>query len=568
METTAERSKLGHSVSLSESGHAQKIDQNQNEASPTFVKESPLRIGTRLTKSASWFNSLSRRASRKTPLKKRSFAAFSGTNDSFTAPRPRLNKSDWDVRGSMTEDGVVSHLYGAGDDHPDTAPLLPHHQSLNASSRSTDCLDLDSTSFPDVSTLDLSQLDEGDLCGGGGGSTHLTVDNPALYYTIDSRRLASKHKKSMKERKLLNGVKAFNLEPERGLKYLQEFNFIQPTAESVAKFLFRQERLSKKQIGKYLGSHHEFNREVLGRFVECHEFTQLLLVQALRQFLWSFRLPGEAMQIDRVMDAFAQHYCSQNPYIFEEPDTCFILSFSIIMLNTALHNPNAKMKITVEQFVKQNKGINSGKDLPADMLEAIFRSIKEEPFKIPDETYDDLMYTFFSPEREGWLLKQGGSWKTWKRRWFVLNDRVLYYFQHTAENKPKGIIPLENVRVRALDDKDGKEWAFEVYSEMSQIIKGCKTDSSGAVVQGNHRQYRMSAASEEDRDQWIEAIQDSIRDNPFYKIIADKKAAIHRRSGNRLPLPTPTPAVVAAAAAAGGLFDTSSQSAKYDHEAD
>jgi Sec7-like guanine-nucleotide exchange factor len=57
-----------------------------------------------------------------------------------------------------------------------------------------------------------------------------------------------------------------------------------------------------------------------------------------------------------------------------EPDTCFILSFSIIMLNTALHNPNAKMKITADMFVKQNKGINSGKDLPADMLEAIFRS--------------------------------------------------------------------------------------------------------------------------------------------------------------------------------------------------
>ena len=120
----------------------------------------------------------------------------------------------------------------------------------------------------------------------------------------------------------------------------------------------------------------------------------------------SSRLPGEAMQIDRVMDAFAAHYCEQNPDIFEERDTCFILSFSIIMLNTALHNPNAKMKISDEQFIKQNKGMNSGKDFPPDMLEAIFRSIKEEPFKIPDETYDDLMYTFFSPEREGWLLKQ------------------------------------------------------------------------------------------------------------------------------------------------------------------
>ena len=39
-------------------------------------------------------------------------------------------------------------------------------------------------------------------------------------------------------------------------------------------------------------------------------------------------------------------------------------------------------------------------------------------------------------------------WKNWKRRWFVLNNRCLYYFQHTAENSPKGIIPLENVKVR------------------------------------------------------------------------------------------------------------------------
>ena len=138
------------------------------------------------------------------------------------------------------------------------------------------------------------------------------------------------------------------------------------------------------------------------KILQCIHFT------SGQTFYCSFfcRLPGEAMQIDRVMDCFAAHYCAQNPDIFEETDTCFILSFSIIMLNTALHNPNSKMKITSEQFIKQNKGINSGKDLAADMLDAIFRNIKEEPFKIPDENYDDLMYTFFSPEKEGWLLKQ------------------------------------------------------------------------------------------------------------------------------------------------------------------
>ena len=34
----------------------------------------------------------------------------------------------------------------------------------------------------------------------------------------------------------------------------------------------------------------------------------------------------------------------------------------------------------------------------------------------------------------------------------------------TAENVPKGIIPLENVRVRSVEDRDGKQFVFEIYS--------------------------------------------------------------------------------------------------------
>ena len=77
------------------------------------------------------------------------------------------------------------------------------------------------------------------------------------------------------------------------------------------------------------------------------------------------------------MEAFAKHYCHQNPNLFDETDTCYILSFSIIMLNTTLHNPNVKKKISMEQFVSQNRGINSGKDLPKDILELIYKNIKE-----------------------------------------------------------------------------------------------------------------------------------------------------------------------------------------------
>ena len=45
-------------------------------------------------------------------------------------------------------------------------------------------------------------------------------------------------------------MKQFNLEPSRGLKYLEEAAFVTDDPESVAKFLFRQERLSKRQIGE------------------------------------------------------------------------------------------------------------------------------------------------------------------------------------------------------------------------------------------------------------------------------------------------------------------------------
>lgn len=49
-------------------------------------------------------------------------------------------------------------------------------------------------------------------------------------------------------------------------------------------------------------------------------------------------------------------------------DTCYVLSFSIIMLNTSLHNPNVREKPSVESFIKMNNGINEGGDLPQDLL--------------------------------------------------------------------------------------------------------------------------------------------------------------------------------------------------------
>lgn len=49
-------------------------------------------------------------------------------------------------------------------------------------------------------------------------------------------------------------------------------------------------------------------------------------------------------------------------------DTCYVLSFAIIMLNTSLHNPSVKDKPSVEQFIQMNRGINNGGNLPRELL--------------------------------------------------------------------------------------------------------------------------------------------------------------------------------------------------------
>jgi len=309
-----------------------------------------------------------------------------------------------------------------------------------------------------------------------------------------------------KQKNLAMGKKKFNMESKKGIQFLISHNLVAETPEEVAQFLYKEEGLNKTAIGDYLGEKNDFNEAVLKAFVELHDFTDLILVQALRQFLWSFRLPGEAQKIDRMMETFAQRYCQLNPDIFTNSDTCYVLSFAIIMLNTSLHNPSVKDKPSVEQFITMNRGINDGENLPRELLVSLFDSIKTEPFKIPEDDGNDLMHTFFNPDKEGWLWKQGGRYKSWKRRWFILNDNCLYYFEFTTDKEPRGIIPLENISIRDVTDRS-KQHCFELFCSGNEVIKACKTDSDGKVVEGKHTVYRMSASTEEEKDDWIKCIQ-------------------------------------------------------------
>jgi len=88
------------------------------------------------------------------------------------------------------------------------------------------------------------------------------------------------------------------------------------------------------------------------------------------------------------MEKFAECFTSQNEGVFQSADTAFILAFSVIMLQTDLHNPNIKpeKKMTVEMFIRNNKGISvDGGDLPDDLLEGIYKRILAQPFTLKED---------------------------------------------------------------------------------------------------------------------------------------------------------------------------------------
>jgi cytohesin len=137
-----------------------------------------------------------------------------------------------------------------------------------------------------------------------------------------------------------------------------------------------------------------------------HDFDQQTFDQALRAYLWSFRLPGESQKIDRMMETFAIRFCECNPGLFHHTDGGYVLAFATIMLNTSLHNPSVAHKPSLQEFVSMNRGIDDGHDVPRELLEELYHSIAASPFKIPDDD-DGLSLLFFNPEKEGYLRKEG-----------------------------------------------------------------------------------------------------------------------------------------------------------------
>lgn len=191
-----------------------------------------------------------------------------------------------------------------------------------------------------------------------------------------------------KKRIIVKGTSKFNEKPKLGLGYLEAQGIISdannPT--EVAKFLKGTSRVSKSVLGDYLSK--KGNEAILKAFLDLFDFSGKRVDEALRVLLEAFRLPGEAPLIASIVECFSEKYCADDtPNDVANKDAVFILSYAIIILNTDQHNPNLKSakRMTFEDFSRNLRGTNDGKDFAVEFLQAIFNSIKSNEIILPDE---------------------------------------------------------------------------------------------------------------------------------------------------------------------------------------
>ncbi|GKV06913.1 hypothetical protein SLEP1_g18731 [Rubroshorea leprosula] len=192
--------------------------------------------------------------------------------------------------------------------------------------------------------------------------------------TLEQRRAYKKE--------LQKGIALFNRKPSRGIEFLINTKKVGGSPEEVATFLKNTTGLNETMIGDYLGEREEFALRVMHAYVDSFNFKSMDFGESIRFFLRGFRLPGEAQKIDRIMEKFAERYCKCNPNSFTSADTAYVLAYSVIMLNTDAHNSMVKDKMTKSDFIRNNRGIDDGKDLPEEYLSALYDQIVKNEIKM------------------------------------------------------------------------------------------------------------------------------------------------------------------------------------------
>jgi len=233
---------------------------------------------------------------------------------------------------------------------------------------------------------------------------------------------------------------------------------------------------------------------VMHALIEQFDFADLDFDIALRQLLYTFRLPGEAQKIDRILEKFATAFFKANPQcVFANTDAAWALAFATIMLNTDAHSAQVKKKMSKQEFIHNCRGINDGENFPEEYLSDIHDRIIVDEIRMLE---DGVLYP--DAKKKGWMnlrISKGTKvLQKWKRWWFIMLPTTMLYFKKPADVEPIGSVDLLQARLTNFTARD-KKFCFQIQRPTAFISAEGVTDAAAKSIKRDKRGGTFSGSA-------------------------------------------------------------------------
>ncbi|KAF2078166.1 hypothetical protein CYY_000550 [Polysphondylium violaceum] len=153
---------------------------------------------------------------------------------------------------------------------------------------------------------------------------------------------------------------------------------------------------------------------------------------------------------------------------------------------------NNKNKSTNKELVEERKqllqkyltGLVKHQDIEESDLLACWLTPKNDPaFK-----------SLANPDKCGFLIKEGHVIRSWRKRYFVLKEGIIYYFRHQSDPEPAGMIPVIGSLIKRFGETE-RRFAFQIIPSKKDVFPI----------------FSIQALDEQECNEWINAIEDSQR---------------------------------------------------------
>ena len=324
-----------------------------------------------------------------------------------------------------------------------------------------------------------------------------------------------------------DAVFQFNRNPKNGIARLCEVFNVTQTPKHIAELMHNVPGLLGDKIGEYLSK--RGNEFILQYYFDKFDL-RCPFLDAMRTALsGAMHLPGEGELIDRVVEAFATIYTSQNPGVFASISSAHILAYALILLNSDLHNPGVPRRMTQEEFISHLRPSILEKEISDEQLRVIYTDIKQNPFTFNSSSADQF-FALSAPRLRGFLKKKSDRWNSfWTLHFFVLTNSCLYYFQDDSSNSkdtPLGMIELLGVHVSMNPRKPTR---IIIKSDDSRDLQFVKFRSMPILIQGVSEML-LEAPNEKSAQKWFYLLQKSVVASSFHAAPADATRALSSTS--------------------------------------